>query len=95
MTPTSNPPPPATARRAGRPQGPTTELGHLFMGWPFGEWIRYMAPDSETAVKQANAVRNLAWRKGIGVKVLSDREDETVLHIFKYEKGKADDGTQE
>jgi hypothetical protein len=54
-----------------------------------------MAPDSETAVKQANAVRNLAWRKGIGVKVLSDSEDETVLHIFKYEKGKADDGTQE
>jgi hypothetical protein len=64
----------------------TTELGHLFLTWPLNEWIRYTAPDGDTATRQANAIRNLAWRYGVGVSVLTDREDETALHILKYEK---------
>jgi hypothetical protein len=96
MTVTMSSTPPSTAKRVGRPQGVTTELGHMFLGWPFNEWIRYNAPDGDTATKQASAIRNLAWRKGIGVTVLSDREDETALHVLKYKKEKENnDGTQE
>jgi hypothetical protein len=92
MTPTTDPTPPPTAKKRGRPPGVTTELGHTFMGWPFDEWIKYNAPDAKTAISDANHIRNLAWRKGVGVAVLSDREDETALHIRKYSK---ENGTQD
>ena len=90
MNTLSNPTPPPTAKRRGRPPGVTTALGHEFMSWPFGEWISWSAPDGPTAVSQANAIRNLAWRKGIRATVLTDRESDTVIHILKYEKGNND-----
>lgn len=78
---------PKTAKKRGRPQGVTTEVGKAFMDWPFGEWIEYTVPEGEDTAAQANAIRNLAWRKKIGASVLTDRVREDLLHVLKYEKG--------
>lgn len=86
MTATISQTPPMTAKKRGRPKGPTTAIGHEFMSWPMNQWITWTAPDADTAIKHARAIRNLAWRKGIGCTVRTDRESDLVIHVLKFEK---------
>ena len=85
---------PATAKQRGRPTGATTELGRDFLGWPLGTWVTKTFDSSDEALAAARHLRNLGWRKGIGVKILTDRESDAVIHVLKFEK-ETTDGTQE
>ena len=85
---------PDTAKQRGRPAGATTELGRDFLGWPLGTWVTKTFDSSDEALAAARHLRNLGWRKGIGVKILTDRESDAVIHVLKFEK-ETTDGTQE
>lgn len=86
---------PSTARKRGRPRGSRTEIGKLFVSWPFGEWLQYVSSSDEQMIKDARAIRNVAYSAGIGVSVLSDRENKRLMHVLKIEKEKNDDSQEQ
>jgi hypothetical protein len=85
---------PPTAKQRGRPTGATTELGRDFLSWPLDTWITKTFDSGDEALAAARHLRNLGWRKGVGVTVLTDRESDKVIHVLKFEK-ETTDGTQE
>jgi hypothetical protein len=85
---------PDTAKRRGRPAGASTELGRNFLSWPLDTWVTKIFDDGDEALAAARHLRNLGWRKGIGVTILTDRESDAVIHVLKFEK-ETTDGTQE
>jgi len=85
---------PATAKRRGRPKGATTDLGRDFLNWPLDTWITKTFDSGDEALAAARYLRNLGWRKGVGVTVLTDRESDKVIHVLKFKK-ETTDGAQE
>ena len=85
---------PPTAKQRGRPAGATTELGRDFLDWPMDTWVTKTFDSGDEALAAARHLRNLGWRKGIGVTILTDRESDKVIHVLKFEK-ETTDGTQE
>lgn len=78
VTITSEPPP--TAARRGRKTGETYEV---FKSLPFDQWAAITFTDLEAATAAASTLRTAARREGIQLRVLTDREDETLLHVLK------------
>jgi len=93
MTTTISKTPPPTATRRGRKPGAITEIGKLFAEWPFNEWIEYRVASPDDVLKAARSVRNLAYRKGFTVSVLTDEEDDRKIHVLKIKE--TTDVTQE
>ena len=77
---------PDTAKQRGRPAGATTELGRDFLGWPLGTWVTKTFDNGNEALAAARHLRNLGWRKGIGVTILTDRESDKVIHVMKFNR---------
>lgn len=71
--------PPVAARRGRR----TGETYQMFLDLPFDQWASVEFPDRNAAVAAASTLRTAARREGVGISVLTDREDETVLHVLK------------
>ena len=72
-------PPPTTARR-GRKTGETYEL---FMGLPLDQWATLTLPDGQAATAASSTLRTIARREGVRLSILTDREDECLLHVLK------------
>ena len=77
---------PPTATKRGRKPGAITEIGKLFADWPFSEWIEYRTASTDDVPRVSRSVRNLAYRKGITVSVLTDREDDCKIHVLKIKE---------
>ena len=77
---------PPTAKQRGRPTGATTELGRDFLSWPLDTWITKTFDSGDEALAAARHLRNLGWRKGVGVTVLTDRESDKVIHVLKFDR---------
>ncbi len=75
----TNEPPPTVARR-GRRTGPTYDT---FMELPLDKWATLTFPDWVAASAAASTMRTIARREGLRLSVLTDREDETLLHVLK------------
>lgn len=80
--------PPRTVARRGRKTGETYQM---FLDLPFDQWARVEFLDRNAAVAAASTMRGAARREGVGISVLTDREDECVLHVLKI--GEARDET--
>lgn len=72
--------PPPTAARRGRKTGETYEM---FQSLPFDEWATVSFQDWVAASAAASTMRTIARREGLRLSVLTDREDETLLHVLK------------
>lgn len=80
--------PPRTVARRGRRTGATYQM---LLNLPFDQWARVEFPDRNAAVAAASTLRTAARREGVGISVLTDRDDETVLHVLKI--GRVSDET--
>ena len=72
--------PPPTAARRGRRTGQTYDT---FTELPFDKWATLTFPDWLAANAAASTMRTIARREGLRLSVLTDREDETLLHVLK------------
>lgn len=72
--------PPRTVARRGRRTGPTYDT---FMELPLDKWATLTFPDWLAANAAASTMRTIARREGLRLSVLTDREDETLLHVLK------------
>lgn len=75
----TNEPPPTVVRR-GRRTGPTYDT---FMELPLDKWATVSFQDRVAASAAASTMRTIARREGLRLSVLTDREDETLLHVLK------------
>ena len=81
---------PKTAKQRGRPKGATKQLGKDFLSWPLDTWVTKTFEDSKETLAAARHLRNLGWRKGIGVKILTDSESEVTIHVLKFNREHAE-----
>lgn len=81
VTITSAPPP--TVARRGRRTGKTYEM---FQSLPFDQWATVSFDDGAAATAASSTFRTIARRERVQLSVLTDREDECLLHVLKTQE---------
>ena len=72
--------PPPTAARRGRKTGETYEMVQEL---PFDEWTTVTFTDWQAATATSSTFRTIARREGVRLSVLTDRENDKLLHVYK------------
>lgn len=72
--------PPRTVAQRGRRTGKTYEM---FQELPFDQWATVTFPDWQAAIAASSTMRTIARREGVKLSILTDREDECLLHVLK------------